>query len=147
MTTDIRPTSYDARYANPEGYRGTLNDVLTQLRAEPGRIRYPRALAKRTARAELLQFLRVTPSTGTAKPEDDSVEYGVPEAPNEGFYSLAYALKYFPCNFLPAAQFDRLEALSVSRRAIFYVMYLQHGYSVDRALAKAEAYPFPVPEL
>jgi hypothetical protein len=104
--TDIRTTSYDAATANPHGYVGTLEDALTQIRAEPA------TLAKRNGRALLLYYLGAFKAksqlSGVEAPaahmdsayifpmnedEDDSVEYGAPEAPPEpGRWSLAYAV-------------------------------------------------------
>jgi hypothetical protein len=117
---DIRSTSYNAATANPNGYTGTIEDVITQIRAEPEEVRGYWPLNISRARRELLDFLGVTRKPGEysgqrgeasgvpvvwtgrgfrrlfLKPEDDTVEYGVPEP---GFYTLAYARKAWPQSF------------------------------------------------
>jgi hypothetical protein len=115
--TDIRATSYNAATANPNGYVGTIDDVIAQIRAEPNEVRVYWPLNMSRERHELLGFLgvirRSRPMSGVemevyseddfdheAYTEDDSVEYGAPEAPVEpGFYTLAYARKAWPHNF------------------------------------------------
>jgi hypothetical protein len=123
--TDIRTTSYDALTANPVGYQGTLDDVLAQVRAEKN---IPAKAI--TARQELYRFLGITKAkselSGTQAPgphmpgvyifpmnedEDDSVQYGKPDAddallvelfdqPKHSRFSLEYALKAFPGSFM-----------------------------------------------
>jgi hypothetical protein len=117
--TDIRRTSYNAATANPNGYVGTIDDAIAQIRAEPDE-----TLHFGRERAELLDFLGVhkpkSELSGIQKfvpmpasyvdPSDwtfddgalDHVEYGVPEQPREpGFYTLAYAQQQWPQNFVP----------------------------------------------
>lgn len=120
--TDIRTTSYDAATAKPFGYQGTIDDVLAQIRAEDD------IQPTVKARAELLNFLGVTRKPGTFSgqrdlpagvpvvytgygfrrlfliAEDDSVEYGAPEAPKQpgdglSPFSLEYAMQRWPENF------------------------------------------------
>lgn len=122
--TDIRTTSFNAATANPNGYVGTIDDALAQIRAEPEEVRAYWPLNISRERAELLHFLGVDRSkrlmsgiqqypSGTdvtryelgklaasRLPEDDSVEYGVPETPREpGFFTLEYARQHWPENF------------------------------------------------
>jgi hypothetical protein len=120
---DVRATSYDAATANPEGYTGTLDDALAQVRATPEPIFVYWPLDMSRARYELLGFLGVNrpkfmmsgkqqANDGRALreileymsqrvyPEDDSVEYGAPELPvGMSKYSLEYALSHWPENF------------------------------------------------
>jgi hypothetical protein len=115
--TDIRTTSYDVNQANAFGYVGTIEDALTQIRAET---QFP---VTNRARAELLHFLgadkSVTELSGfQLKPihmpavyvfpmnedEDWSVHYGEPDAPKQPWdafspYSLEYAMARWPQNF------------------------------------------------
>ncbi len=105
--TDIRATSYNAATANPNGYTGTIDDVIAQIRSEPEEVRtyWPFNTMSRE-RYELLGFLGILKvaqqyspwrNRVMAKVEDDSVAYGAPEQPVEpGFYTLAYAQKHFP---------------------------------------------------
>jgi hypothetical protein len=122
--TDIRTTSYDANTANAVGYRGTLDDALAQVRAEQN---IPAKAI--TARQELYHFLGITKSKAELsgiqsfvpvpgvyifpmnEDEDDSVEYGKPDAddallvelfdqPKHSRFSLEYALKAFPGSFM-----------------------------------------------
>jgi hypothetical protein len=116
--SDIRATSYDAATANADGYTGTTEDALAQIRAEDDVQPFPIS-----ARTELLMFLGVMRPvklmSGIQKsatnvevtkdllarmariPEDDSVVYGVPhgEAAERGFYTLGYAMQRWPENF------------------------------------------------
>jgi len=121
---DIRTTSYDAAAANPDGYQGTLDDALTQVRTtpEPAATYWPLNMSR--SRFELLGFLGLNRPTFTMSgqqmlptasritqdllvrmsqrihPEDDSVEYGAPELPvGMSKYSLEYALSHWPENF------------------------------------------------
>lgn len=121
---DVRATSYDAATARPAGYQGTIDDALAQIRAEsePARPYWPLNISRE--RFALLGFLGLNrsvrsmsglrqPVNGTDVtryelnklaasfvPEDDSVEYGVPESRDEpGFFTLAYAMKHWPENF------------------------------------------------
>jgi hypothetical protein len=99
---DVRSTSYNAETANPYGYQGTIDDAIAQIRAEPEEVRAYWPLNISRERHELLGFLGVlnVPPRLIGGREDDSVEYGVPEAPVEpGFYTLAYAQKHFPQSF------------------------------------------------
>ena len=105
---DVRATSYNAATANPNGYTGTIDDAIAQIRAEPNEVRAYWPLNISRARYELLGFLGVHKAGAwgpwrnayMAKVEDDTVEYGAPEAPVEpGFYTLAYARKAWPRNF------------------------------------------------
>jgi hypothetical protein len=107
--TDIRTTSYDAAHARPFGYQGTIDDVIAQIRAEPEEVRAYWPLNISRERFELLDFLNVHKVSWhfgpwrrqfMAKVEDDSVEYGAPEQPQEpSFYTLDYARKAWPHNF------------------------------------------------
>jgi hypothetical protein len=106
--TDIRATSYNAATANPNGYTGTIDDAIAQIRAEPDEVRAYWPLNVSRERHELLGFLGVHKAGAwgpwrnayMVKAEDDTVEYGAPEAPVEpGFYTLAYARKAWPHNF------------------------------------------------
>jgi hypothetical protein len=114
--TDIRATSYNAATANPNGYTGTIDDAIAQIRAEPDEVRAYLPLNASRERHELLGFLGVHkrnfsgvqgsagwtvdgdyryPAAPTV--ENWSVEYGAPEAPVEpGKWSLAYAKKRWP---------------------------------------------------
>jgi hypothetical protein len=126
--TDIRTTSYDANQANAVGYQGTLDDALAQVRAERD---FP---VTNRARAELLHYLGVDRPIeqmsgiqlhgnpfardgyfedyyGYLSVEDDSVQYGKPDAddallvelfdqPEHSRFSLEYALKAFPGSFM-----------------------------------------------
>jgi len=106
--TDIRVTSYDSLTANPDGYQGTIEDALAQIRAEPDVP--PKPI---TARQELLQFLGVTKAKITMsgiqalaphypsvyifplnENEDWSVDYGAPDtldvSTEEGYISSDY---------------------------------------------------------
>jgi hypothetical protein len=121
---DVRSTSYNAATANPNGYQGTIEDAIAQIRAEPDEVRAYWPLNVSRERHELLGFLGVNRPVKLMSgiqqhvtdvevtkdllarmararvPEDDSVEYGAPEAPVEpGFYTLAYARKAWPHNF------------------------------------------------
>jgi len=107
---DIRSTSYNAATANPNGYTGTIEDVITQIRAEPEEVRGYWPLNVTRERHELLGFLGVHKAgvygpwrnAYMAKVEDDTVEYGVPAAqpePEPGFYTLEYARKAWPQSF------------------------------------------------
>jgi hypothetical protein len=103
---DVRATSYNAATANPNGYTGTIDDVIAQIRAEPDEVRAYWPLNVSRERHELLGFLNIpTARAGfgpayrafMSKVEDDSVAYGAPEAPREpGKWSLAYAQKRWP---------------------------------------------------
>jgi hypothetical protein len=88
--TDIRTTSYDARHANPDGYVGTIDDALAQIRDSRDFI-----VVGPQARAELLKYLGVDriPSAGPSVELDTDPRYGDEEP---AFYTLAYAQKYFP---------------------------------------------------
>lgn len=107
---DVRATSFDAASHRPEGYQGTIDDVIAQIRAEPDVARPYWALNMSPERYELLGFLgilKVPQQYGPwrnrfmAKVEDDTVEYGVPEAADgPSPYSLEYAQRNFPGNFV-----------------------------------------------
>lgn len=91
--TDIRTTSYDIWNACPNGYQGTIDDVLAQLRNEPDHGRDPTY-----TRYELQAFLRVNkiPSAGPSVELDQDVRYGADEPEtldvfDPGFYRLAHA--------------------------------------------------------
>ena len=122
---DVRSTSYNAATANPNGYVGTIDDAIAQIRAEPDEVRAFWPLNISRERHELLGFLGVFkpksqlsgrqkfvvravkmpdiyvyPSSFSFLDDLDHVEYGVPEQPREpGFYTLAYAQKHFPQSF------------------------------------------------
>ena len=121
---DIRSTSYDAASANPEGYQGTLDDALAQVRSTPDPVSIYWPLNMSRSRYELLSFLGVnrpkfmmsgkqqSPDHASVlrgvldhivrrtHAEDDSVEYGAPELPvGMSKYSLEYALENWPENF------------------------------------------------
>ena len=103
---DVRSTSYNAATANPDGYMGSIDDAIAQIRAEDDEVRAPWTLNISRERFELLGFLNIpTARAGfgpayhafMSKVEDDSVAYGAPEAPREpGKWSLAYAQKRWP---------------------------------------------------
>ncbi len=107
--TDIRATSYNAATANPNGYTGTIDDAIAQIRAEDDEVRAPWTLNISRERFELLGFLNIpTARAGfgpayrafMSKVEDDSVAYGAPEVSREpGKYSLERALRDWPENF------------------------------------------------
>jgi hypothetical protein len=116
--TDIRATSYNAATANPNGYTGTIDDAIAQIRAEPDEVRVPWTFNMSREHYELLGFLRVlrskTELSGVQvevgmpavyvfpmnEDEDWSVDYGAPEAAEEpGKYSLERALRDWPHNF------------------------------------------------
>ncbi len=54
MICDVRASSYDAAGARPEGYTGTADEVLAQIRAEPDDRKLVSVAADRIA---LLRFL------------------------------------------------------------------------------------------
>lgn len=92
--TDIRTTSYDVWNARPNGYQGTVDDVLAQLRNEPD----TRTHSPADTRPELLHYLGVkkSPSTGPSVELDTDVRYGADETARlgvnaPGFYGLAHA--------------------------------------------------------
>jgi hypothetical protein len=95
--TDIRTTSYDELTANPDGYQGTIEDVLSDIRAEVNRL--PPNL---NGRAELLHYLGVDriASNGPSVEMDADARYGFEPSTEPSFYSLAYALKHFPGSFM-----------------------------------------------
>ena len=118
---DVRATSYNAATANAVGYVGTIEDAIAQIQAEPDEERPYWPLRISRERYELLGFLGVLRSAGEMSglrgwsagiptvwtgngfrtlfrtPEDDAVEYGAPDQPDEpGFYTLAYAIKHWP---------------------------------------------------
>jgi hypothetical protein len=125
--TDIRATSYDARYANPNGYQGTIDDALAQIRAEPGRIKYSPTEARRRVRGELLHYLGVSKLSGESKgpstADDQDVRYGAP----------------------PLTLAQRIERLDSRQQDIYSVARLLGRRSVEQALLLAEYYPFPTP--
>jgi hypothetical protein len=92
--TDIRRTSYDARNANPNGYQGTIDDVIAQLRNAPDHGSDPSY-----TRYELIDFLGINeslPSSGPSVELDQNVRYGDEESVNlgvndPGFYGLDHA--------------------------------------------------------
>jgi hypothetical protein len=92
--TDIRTTSYDALSANPDGYVGTIEDVLAQIRTEPS-LKYSGSYG----RTELRLFLGVPPkhlsvSNGPSVELDTDVRYGAPEqlgVSDPGFFSVTHA--------------------------------------------------------
>ena len=94
--TDIRTTSYDALTANPDGYQGTIDEVITQIRSNP----YTTYTGP-SARSDLLHYLGVDrgPSNGPSVEMDEDARYGFEPSTEPSFYSLAYALKHFPGNF------------------------------------------------
>lgn len=142
--TDIRTTSYDALTANPNGYVGTIDDALTQIREEMKNADY----YGRAARPELLQYLGVanTPSAGPSVEMDENPRYGFePKVEEPSFYSLAYALKHFPGSFLHRSTVDRFKALSDSQLQLFRA-YRASALSVEESLARVEAYPYPTPK-
>ena len=91
--TDIRTTSYDALNANPNGYVGTIDDALAQIRSSPSVPRFTRGYA----REELLNYLGVKASysNGPSVELDEYVRYGAEDVTlgvyDPGFYSLANA--------------------------------------------------------
>jgi hypothetical protein len=127
--TDIRTTSYDARYAKPEGYQGTLDEVLAQIRTEPGRPKYAPSHVRKRMRHELLMFLGVTKQPpqplGPSTADDQDVRYGAPE---------------------PVLPFiERLSRLTVQQTRIYVHALTNRGMSIERALLLAEYYPYPPP--
>jgi hypothetical protein len=123
---DIRSTSYDANTANPEGYQGTLDDALEQVRETPEPVAPYWPLNMSHSRFELLRFLGVTRpkfmmSGQQQSPahervlrevlgqidrrgriEDDSVVYYGGNGAllsEQNAFSLEYALKNWPENF------------------------------------------------
>jgi hypothetical protein len=121
---DVRSTSYNAATANPDGYMGSIDDAIAQIKAEPDEVRGYWPMNMSRERYELLGFLGVLRPVELMSgvqlwprnvdvtrsmlarlararvPEDDTVVYGAPEAPVEpGFYTLAYAQKHFPQSF------------------------------------------------
>jgi len=103
--TDIRSTSYDALNANPNGYVGTIDDALAQIRRTPSVPRFTRGYA----REELLNYLGVKASysNGPSVQLDQDVSYGAEDVTlgvydpvsmgltlgifDPGFYGLANA--------------------------------------------------------
>jgi hypothetical protein len=133
--TDIRTTSYDELAARPNGYQGSIDNVIAQIRGEGGQ-------SKGTglkARDELLQFLGVkpSPSAGPSVELDQDVRYGeatsVQEAVDPGFYTLDYAMKHWPQNFSLDA---RIKALSVKQLRVYIVA--RNTLGVRESLALAE---------
>lgn len=102
--TDIRTTSYSADSARPNGYQGTIDDALAQIRSESDtQHQGPRG------RTELRMFLGVGPkhesvSNGPSVELDANPRYGDLEPPKQPWdafspYSLAYAMARWPQNF------------------------------------------------
>jgi hypothetical protein len=56
IVNDVRSSSYDAAGARPEGYTGTPDEVLAQIRAEPDEVRVVNSNGNRAA---LLRFLNL----------------------------------------------------------------------------------------
>ena len=139
--TDIRTTSYDELAARPFGYQGTIEDVLAQIRAEPN---VPRN--RLNGRAELLMFLGAdrVPSAGPSVELDESPRYGFEPSTEPGFYTLAYAQKHFPESFIVHDLGPRLIALNDAQLRLYRA--LREHNSVRDSLARAEAYPYPVPQ-
>jgi hypothetical protein len=144
--TDIRRTSYNVATANAVGYQGTIDDALAQIRAESD------VNNGRQARAELLDYLGVQnlrdqaliDAGGPSVDLDENTRYGDEPSADPGVYSLAYALKFFPGSFLHQNDVDRIRNLTDSQLLIFRAAR-EALFSVNEALARAEAYPFPVP--
>ena len=123
---DIRSSSYDAATANSEGYQGTLDDALEQVRMELDPIAPYWPLNMSRSRFDLLGFLGVSRPKFTMSgkqmhpdasvmtrdllarierrihPEDDSVVYYGGNGAllsEQNAFSLEYALKNWPENF------------------------------------------------
>jgi hypothetical protein len=140
--TDIRSTSYDAASANPFGYQGTIDDALAQIRAEP-----LNHYTGPSVRSLLLQYLGVDYMgwmDGPSVDMDENPRYGFEPSEEPSKYSLAYALAHFPGSFLHQSIVDRIRNLTDSQLLIFRAAR-ESLFSVEESLARAEAYPFPVP--
>jgi len=91
--TDIRTTSYDELAARPNGYQGSIDSVIAQIRGEGGWQSKPRF----SARSELLHYLGVksTSGAGPSVELDQDVSYGAEDVTlgvyDPGFYGLAHA--------------------------------------------------------
>jgi hypothetical protein len=93
--TDIRSTSYDELAARTEGYQGSIDSVIAQIRGEGGAQSHD---YDPTGRTELRIFLGVPPkhesvSAGPSVELDVGVWYGEPELGiyEPGFYGLDHA--------------------------------------------------------
>jgi hypothetical protein len=92
--TDIRTTSYDALAARPDGYQGSIDEVIAQIRDEDDL--YSSYFSDRpTGRSELRAFLRVPPkhlsvSTGPSVELDKDVRYGADEPATLGIYDPGF---------------------------------------------------------
>ena len=90
--TDIRTTSYDIWNARPNGYQGTIDDVIAQIRNEVDLGSDPTY-----TRHELLSYLGVDKiqSAGPSVELDQDVSYGAEDVTlgvyDPGFYGLAHA--------------------------------------------------------
>jgi len=90
--TDIRTTSYNVFDARPNGYQGTIDDVIAQIRGETDTGSDPTY-----TRYELQTFLGILliPSAGPSVELDQDVSYGAADVTlgvyDPGFYSLAHA--------------------------------------------------------
>jgi hypothetical protein len=147
--TDIRTTSYDELAARPDGYIGTIEDALAQIRAEPDIGKYSSSYT----RWELEYYLGVrrSPSAGPSVELDQDIRYGTPDtvtlpegerlagvevwgaAHEPGFYTLDYAMKHWPHNFSLDA---RVKVLSVKQLRVYIVA--RNTLGVRESLALAE---------
>jgi hypothetical protein len=146
--TDIRTTSYNIFDARPDGYSGTIDDALAQIRSEEDRGTDPTY-----TRYELLGFLGVNNvhSNGPSVELDESPRYGDELSTEPNFFTLAYAMKRWPENFRVPDNYDhqhnigaRLAKLSLSQLQVYLQYRLKS--SVNDALVQAENYPYPAPK-
>lgn len=138
--TDIRSTSYDIWTANSVGWQGNIEDVLVQMRNEPN---IPQTV---TVRESLLMYLGVDkiPSAGPSVELDENPRYGDEPSEEPSFYSLAYALKFFPGSFVHGDHVSRVRTLSESQLQIYRQYLMSHPTALaDEALTAAEMYPYP----
>jgi hypothetical protein len=95
--TDIRTTSYDELTANPDGYTGTIDEAIAQIRTSQFNF-----YSGPSARSELEMFLgvnKVPTGNGPSVEMDQDVRYGFEPSTEPGKYTLAYAQEHFPENF------------------------------------------------
>lgn len=87
--TDIRSTSYSVWTANPQGYQGTIDEALAQIRNDVDHGSDPSY-----TRWELNMFLGIdnnAPSAGPSVELDESPRYGDEPSMELAFFSLANA--------------------------------------------------------
>jgi hypothetical protein len=138
VSTDIRRTSYDPDTANPDGYVGTLDDALAQIRAQED---IDQSI---TARGALLDYLGLDRASwqlsGVQQPSDPYRDYGFWEDWVEDD-SVEYRDPPPPVSLHDQGIGSRLDALNDQQMEVYWAARVRVG--VREALAYAEAYPYP----